>query len=108
MDVTGTDVVCHAPDIFRETPSWGHPPHQPIVMDEGGAFTGFFTNAGFYRFDFSFVNEFMETAGHPDIYLLIDSWEAENLKPVPEPTTLLLFGVGLIGWGTWHRRRSRR
>jgi hypothetical protein len=34
--------------------------------------------------------------------------QAGQQAPVPEPTSLLLLGSGLLGWGGWQARRARR
>ena len=68
---------------------------------ETGTLDSFFNThgAGTYQFTANSINVFASTAGHSNIYLLRD------VVQVPEPSTLAIFGLGLVGLGFMRRRR---
>ena len=71
-----------APDVFRQYPSFAPVPgpgdtfagpNTEFFIDEAGSHNAIFTTAGTYEFRFSFRNTATKSAGHPDIYLLVDT-----------------------------------
>ena len=63
-----------APDVFRQNPSFAHPPNLERFLDEGGSHNAIFFESGIYEFRFSFQDERFGGGGgdHSNIYLLIN------------------------------------
>lgn len=74
---------------------------QPTVFNESGLADSFLKNcgAGWYNLHFDFNNLWNTTAGHNNVYLLVDTF-------VPEPATLALSALGLAGLAMIRRRRT--
>jgi len=87
-----------APDVVRFDLN-----SQPTVFNEGGIANTFLKNcgAGWYNLHFDFTNLWNCTAGHNNVYLLVDTC-------VPEPATLALAALGLAGLAMLRRRRAQR
>lgn len=75
---------------------------------ETGALTSFFDTygAGTYTLTLQYYNKYSGTAGHSNVYLLRDIDDAPAPDPVPEPATLILFGIGMMGIPAFRRKRS--
>ncbi len=61
-----------APDVYRKTP-FGPAAGREAILDEEGAFNGFFTQAGEYTFRFDFRDNSAGRGGfgHPRVYLIV-------------------------------------
>ncbi|MCP4713811.1 MAG: hypothetical protein GY868_01735, partial [Deltaproteobacteria bacterium] len=58
------------PDVYDKSPYYGSPPDTEYFLDESGAFSSVFTEAGYYIFNFEFFDRYGQAASHGDIYLL--------------------------------------
>ena len=67
---------------------------------DGGADKGFWST----QHQLTPINERNGTGGNQPEISHLSTWNAT--VPVPEPSTLILLGVGLAGFGYWRRRKS--
>jgi hypothetical protein len=77
----------------------------PIFNGPGGAVTGLYENNGNDSLDISVADprgQVLISAGGHDLYAVFDS------AAIPEPSTLLLLGGGLLGLLSWTTRRRSR
>lgn len=88
----------NTPTVYRANISG-----QVTTFNENGIANSFLQGnvAGLYTLKFDFFNAWNIYSGHGNLYLLVDTF-------VPEPTTLILMSIGLIGLVLARRRSGQR
>lgn len=84
---------------------WGHmETNMPFRVGYGGnGKNGNFGAAGWVNYEHTLPND--DVIGGRNTHYAASDF-LMDLKPVPEPTTIALFGLGALGMGAWRRRRS--
>lgn len=99
--VNQTDLTTNLPN------STGWANISPMTQDNAGwfIFRNPFNNAAVTKLQFTAANN-PTSSNNSDYALKSVEFLPKNVEPIPEPSTYLLFGLGLLGLGVMRRKRS--